>query len=366
MLQTVIDCQNNYLELDDYLNKYHKLFIVCSKSISKTKIGNHLSLLNIDKVYFTNFNPNPTYDSVLLGVEEFKQSNADIIIALGGGSAIDVAKCIKLFANMDSQKNYLNQKIVPNNLDLMAIPTTAGTGSEATSFAVIYYEGEKKSVSDASIIPNIVVFDPSSLDTLPVYQRKATMLDALSHAIESYWSVNATEESQKYSLDAMKLIIKNMDSYLKNNKIGNTNMLKAANIAGKAINISKTTAGHALCYKLTSIYGIAHGHAAALVNSILYPYMITYAKSNNDNKLLTILTKISNTLGYNDLESSKDYLKELLIKLDLYDIEINYEDIDALSLSVNIERLNNFPIRLTNDNIKDIYTSIFNEIKGEK
>ena len=109
---------------------------------------------------------------------------------------------------------------------------------------------------------------------MPLYQKKATTLDALSHAIESYWSINSNDESKKYSMEAIKIILNNFNKYLDGDNSVNKDMLYAANLAGKAINITATTAGHAMCYKLTSLYNIAHGHAAMLVNSELLPYMM--------------------------------------------------------------------------------------------
>ena len=116
--------------------------------------------------------------------------------------------------------------------------------------------------------------DASALKTLPIYQKKSTMMDALCHSIESYWSVNSTEESNKYSKQAIQTILENKDAYLANKDLGNANMLKAAYLAGKAINITQTTAGHAMSYKLTSLYGIAHGHAVAICISKLWEYML--------------------------------------------------------------------------------------------
>lgn len=362
MEQLIINCDNEYYALTNYLKKYQKIFIVSSKSLNNLKVGKYIGNLPIEKTYFSDFAPNPTYDSVVLGVKKYREMDAPAILAIGGGSAIDVAKCIKLYAKMDEGKNYLEQEIIPNDIELLALPTTAGTGSEATSFAVIYYKGEKKSVASALILPKVVIFDPSVLETLPLYQRKATMLDALSHAIESYWSVNATDESKKYSLEALTLIIQNMQGYLDNNKVANQNMLKAANIAGKAINISKTTAGHAMCYKLTSLYGISHGHAALLVNASLYPFMIDYANKHKDKNLLKVLENIAKTLGYN-LNESKDYFINLLRELELYDININKADIPLLVSSVNTERLGNFPIKLTEADITSLYQTIFDEIE---
>ena len=153
------------------------------------------------------------------------------------------------------------------------MPTTAGTGSEATRYAVIYYNDAKQSITSKSIIPSTVLMDPNALKTLPVYQRKATMCDALCHAIESFWSVNSNEESKKYSRAAIKGVLKNMQGYFENTEEGNAGMLRAAYDAGKAINITQTTAGHAMCYKITSLFGCAHGHAAILCDRVLFSWM---------------------------------------------------------------------------------------------
>ena len=90
------------------------------------------------------------------------------------------------------------------------------------------------------------------------------MMDAFCHALESFWSVNSTEESRRYSKEAIELVLENMEEYLLNTTDGNAGMLLAANIVGKAINITQTTARHAMCYKITSLFGCAHGHAAVL------------------------------------------------------------------------------------------------------
>ena len=219
--------------------------MVCEKIINLLQIGNFLisnaGKIGFDIILFSDFQPNPSYESVVKGVKLFHQKHCDCIFAIGGGSAMDVAKCIKLYSNMNPNKNYLHQKIIPNDVKLLVAPTTAGTGSEATRFAVIYYNGEKQSVTNDSCIPSAVFIDASALKTLPEYQRKATMLDAFCHAIESFWSVNSTEESKLFSKEAITMILSNMDGYLKNKWEQNAAMLCAANLAGKAINITQTT-----------------------------------------------------------------------------------------------------------------------------
>ena len=267
---------------------------------------------------------------------------------------------------MNPNENYLKQDIIPNDIELFVVPTTAGTGSEATHFAVIYYNDEKKSVADKSSIPNVVLFDSNFLKTLPLYQKKATILDAYSHSIESIWSINSTKESIEYATKSIKLINKNIDKYFENNEETFNEVLEASNLAGKAINITKTTAGHAMCYKLTSLYNIPHGHAAMLINSELYPYMLENIDKCSDNRgieyLNNVFLKLTDIIG----DKSKDYFRNLLSKYDLYNVEVDSNDIDLLVKSVNVERLSNNPVKLDSNDIKEIYTRLFNKIMEAK
>lgn len=176
--------------------KHHPM-IVCGHSFMRHPAYDRLlQASDMETVPFHDCEPNPKYDSVLKGLKLFEDNHCDMLISVGGGSPMDVAKSIKAFVGMDQQTPCVNQAIVPNAIPHLAIPTTAGTGSEATHFAVIYYEGKKYSVSDMSLTPDYVVLDAELLSGLPLYQRKATMLDVLCHAIESYWSVKATKTSR--------------------------------------------------------------------------------------------------------------------------------------------------------------------------
>ena len=362
---------NDYSELEKYLinNKCQKILLVCTHSFYRSNLAKQLKELDKEIIYFDEFEPNPKYESVCNAIKEYKENNCDYIMAVGGGSAIDVAKCIKAFVNMDEETNYLKQKIIPNDIELLVVPTTAGTGSEATHFAVIYYNDEKKSVADISLIPNAVLFDTNFLKTLPLRMKKTTILDAYSHAIESLWSVNSNEESKAYSNETIDLIIKNIDNYFENDESTFINILKAANLAGKAINITKTTAGHAMCYKLTSLYGIAHGHAAMLINSELYPYMIEHIDKCIDSRGIDYLKDLFNELSKKincNLEESKEYFKNILKKYDLYNVDVDYKDLEHLTQSVNVERLSNNPVKLDSEDIKTIYTRLFDRIMEEK
>ena len=369
--QFILKASENYAELDAYFKEqqYRRIFLVCDASLPFLRLNDYFRTLQertgIDVIFFDDFQPNPLYESVANGVALFNASDCDAIVAIGGGSAIDVAKCIKLYSNMDPSVNYLKQEIVPNDVPLMAIPTTAGTGSEATRYAVIYYNDAKQSVTHESMIPSAVLMDRSALKTLPLYQKKSTMLDALCHSIESFWSVNSTEESRVYSRRAIEMVLANMEGYIANDDDANAAMLIAANTAGKAINITQTTAGHAMCYKLTSLYGIAHGHAAALCDRVLFPWMIRHPERCIDPRgevyLKDIFAQIADAMGCASPEEAAAKLGQIVSALELSVPAASEEDYAVLSTSVNPVRLKNHPVRLDEETINTLYHSILKQ-----
>lgn len=362
-MQNEIVIKDSYSPIASFFDSLNaeKIFLVCDASYNFLKVSGFFdSMRNVVK--FSDFTPNPDYESVKKAVKLYKSENCDIIVALGGGSAIDLAKCVKLYATMDDSEEYINQPFVENDIKLIAMPTTAGTGSEATRYAVIYYKGAKQSVTHDSIIPSTVIFDASVLKTLPEYQKKATMLDALCHSFESFWSVNSTEESKEYSKQAIKIITENLKAYLSNETLANENMLKAANIAGKAINITQTTAGHAMCYKLTSLYGIAHGHAAAMCVRKLLPYMIANTDkcvdARGEEYLKETFEQLANTFNCGSTSELCDKFNALYESLKLQTPEHTDSDIEVLTNSVNPVRLKNNPVGLDLDAIKMLYKQI--------
>jgi alcohol dehydrogenase class IV len=340
-----------------------KLFVVCGQSCRRLKVAEDVAALPAEKIWFQDFRSNPDYDSVVNGIQEYKKASCDAILAIGGGSAMDVAKCIKLFSGMEETENYLRQTPVGNNIPLIAVPTTAGTGSEATRFAVIYFQGEKQSVTHDSILPEYVFLMPEVLEELPLYQKKATSLDALCHAVESFWSVNSTEESRALSGEAIRLIDKYLAPYLKGNQTAATEMFQAAYIAGEAINITQTTAGHAMCYKLTSLYKISHGHAAALCVEKLWPYMLRHIEDCTDGRGKEYLEKsfaeLADVFGCADAKAAADKFCEIMRKLELPELtEEGNIEIQRLVKSVNLTRLKNNPVKLDEKALTELYEEI--------
>lgn len=356
MIQRVQKASEDYKEIDDFLeeNGIRSFLLVCNHSISYLNINSYFENLErrtgIKALKFQNFKPNPLYESVLEGIRAFRENGCQGIIAVGGGSAMDVAKCIRLYSSCD--------------IRMLAVPTTAGSGSEATKYAVIYYKDEKQSVTHDSMIPDTVIMDGSVLQSLPLYQKKSAVLDALCHCIESFWSVNSTKESQKYSAAAIEMILNNRERYLADDSSVNESMLYAAHLAGRAINVTQTTAGHAMCYKLTGLYGIAHGHAASLCVKELWPWMLQNTDRCADLRgkeyLQTVFEELARLFGCTDVMSGAVKFQMIVEEMNMYRPVIK-GNLDILCSSVNPVRLKNNPVKLTKGDIDILYRRILAE-----
>lgn len=178
----------------------------------------------------------------------------DAFIAVGGGTTIDTTKLLNLaIVAKKPVKELLAIKEAPKALlPFMALPTTAGTGAEATRFAVCYDGDTKYSIDFEVIRPSDVALVPEFTATLPAYQKASTNFDAYAQAVESLWAKGATDESRRYANHAIELM-----------NVGN--WIEASYWAGRAIDISRTTAAHAFSYYLTSHYGIPHGEAVYMM-----------------------------------------------------------------------------------------------------
>lgn len=352
-------------KLPDALNGSEKVLLVCDASFPFLSIRSAIEKIGIPYVTFCEFTPNPLYDDVCKGVYLFNTTKCDSILAIGGGSSIDVAKCIKLYCKMSKDKLFLEQEYKDTGIKLIAIPTTAGTGSESTRFAVIYYDGKKQSVSHDSIIPDVAILEPTVLKTLPLYQKKCTMLDALCQGIESWWSINSTDESKKYSKFAVETIMQWWLEYIfENTDESARHIMEAANYAGRAICITQTTAPHAFSYKLTSLYGLPHGYSVAVCLPVIWEYMIShlfkYCDIRGKDYVESVFQDISKAMNARSPQEAITLFKKLMSKLELPNpISDSYmRDIQILTSSVNPIRLKNNPIELNSKEISELYKKI--------
>lgn len=267
--------------LKKILNKHKpkNIFLITGKksyTICGAKPILDIILKNYKVVHFHDFQTNPKLFDIVKGIDIFKKNNCDFVIAIGGGSVIDMAKSINIFAaNPVKPINYFNLKkpLKLKGKTLVAIPTTSGTGSEATSFSVAYIGKDKHSVESYNMLPDYAIVDPQFIVKIPKNIAASTGMDAFSQAIESYWSNNSTDESKIYSKEAIQLIMQNVRNFVNNpSEKSRLEMAKAAHLAGKAINISKTTACHAISYPITSYFNVPHGHAVALTLAQILVY----------------------------------------------------------------------------------------------
>lgn len=374
MIQILIGPRDDYRGVDEWVgrNGCKRILAVCDGSIRfLPDIRKKLSGLAAPVIFFSGFRPNPLYENVLEGVRLFRSEGCDGILAVGGGSAMDVAKCIKLYAALPgdgADGAWLRSGAAPAPVSFLAMPTTAGTGSEATRYAVIYYRGEKQSITCDALIPDTVLMDPGALRSLPDYQRKATMADALCHGIESFWSVNSSDESLAYSREAIEGVLAHMEGYLSNTEAGNAGMLRAAYTAGKAINITQTTAGHAMCYKITGLFGCAHGHAALLCDRALYPWMVCNTDRCIDPRGRAYLEKtldgIGQALGCADGAQGAEKLQRIFEGLGLEIPRADQGQFVLLRGSVNPVRLRNHPAALDREALDMLYHRILGEARG--
>jgi alcohol dehydrogenase class IV len=320
---------------------------------------------------FMEFEPNPRIEDVKRGLAAFRQGAFDAVVAVGGGSVIDMAKLITIFApHVESPELLITKKIslMPRVIPLIAVPTTAGTGSEATHFAVVYVNGTKYSVAAESILPDYAIIDPALTLSMPARITAVTGLDALSQAIESYWSVHSTGESRKIAEISIGLVLDNFKkAVLSPDRRNRENMARAAHLAGKAINITKTTAPHAFSYYLTENYHIPHGHAVGLTlgHFIVYNSLVTENDAADRRGHEYVKQTINTLLGFLGTATADggrkkiiELMKDIGLETDLGVIGLKKDkDIDAWMSNVNHERLANNPRKVDKRIIRKMLVS---------
>ena len=303
-----------------------KSFDLCG---GKKVIDELVNITNCKVTEYSDFSVNPKYEEAISGVELFIASKADIIVAVGGGSVLDMAKLIR---HMAAEKGYA--------APLHAFPTTAGTGAEATHFAVVYIDGKKQSIAADDVLPDVAVVYPQFTYQNDAYLTACTGFDALAQAIESYWAKGATEESRRYSVRALELLWHQLPQLVQAPNEGlRDQVAEGAYWAGRAINISTTTAPHAFSYAFTSHYNYPHGHAVALT----FPF---FMKLNGTQDLYELLDVRADEA----MQKMEEYILELGLSMQLAP-EV---DIKGMLQEVNIQRLSNNPIKVTLEIIADL------------
>lgn len=318
------------------------------------------------KVFYKK-NEIPEINELNFLIKKINIINPDLIIALGGGCAIDYAKLANGLHNIKNLKIKIKSgtlKIHSKKTKILAIPTTAGSGAEVTKFSVIYIDKIKHSVEHNLLKPDFYSLIPKLVINSKKIVRSSSGFDAIAQATESIFSKSANIKSLKYSSKSLRYSIKSFIEFVNNPKINNaTQMLLAANFSGKAINIAKTNAPHALSYLFTSKFKIPHGIAVSIFFiEIINFYYLNAHKKNDVNlikkfNLFFKLIKKSNIKGFNILFNQ--FFSESGIKRSLDKSLIKFKYKNNFNFYYNSNRLKNSPIKLLKADIIRLYLDKF-------
>ncbi len=343
-LPTKIEYGSGCLDIiSDKLENVNKVLIITDKGIKKAGLLAELTeiLEKENKKYkvFDEIEANPKDYNVEKGAKIGEEFNAEVLVALGGGSPIDCAKAIGVLLSHagDKIKKYEGKEAVKNPIvPLITIPTTAGTGSEITFSSVITDTDNnyKMTVKSPMIAPELAIVDPELTVSLPPAVTAATGLDALTHAIEAYTVKEAEPISNALSLYAVELIYKNIKKAVKEGSDleARSGMLIGSLMAGIAFSNSDVGSVHCMAESLGGIYDAPHG----VCNSILLPYIMDYNLDCCTDKYAR-LARVMDLNFNNKKEGARKAIKaieELSAQINLpvlKDLEINPEDFDKLA-----------------------------------
>ena len=269
---------------------YRKIMFVTGKTVCKLDLFNEMLALlkenNLDYFLFNEVSPDPSIVEIEKGVQFFKENNCDLIISVGGGSSIDAGKIIaaRITNNKPISKMKGLLKITKNPIYFVAIPTTAGTGSECTIAAVVSdKENNKKfAISDPKLIPSACIFIPEFLTGLSPRLIASTGMDALTHAVEAYIGHSNTRKTKNDALQAIKLIKENLLKAYQNpsDLQAQSNMQFASYLAGRAFTKAYVGNVHALAHSFGAYCHISHGFA----NAVILPHVLKYYGKTIDKK----------------------------------------------------------------------------------
>lgn len=286
---------------------FKKAFVVTDKDLIKFNVAQKVTKLldaaDVPYELYDNVKANPTIQNVQTGVQKFKASNADVLIAIGGGSPIDTAKGIGIVANNSEFADVKSLEGVAatknRSVPIIAVPTTAGTAAEVTINYVITDESAVKKMVcvDPKDIPVLAVIDPEMMTSMPKGLTAATGMDALTHAIEGYITKGAWVLTDMFELKAMELIAKHLPKAVAepNNIEARDGMGTAQYIAGMGFSNVGLGIVHSMAHSLGAVYDTPHGVA----NALLLPYVMEYNASATGEKY----REIARNLGVADVDS---------------------------------------------------------------
>ena len=336
-----------------------------------TRMRDIFQLSPVKAVFYSDVTPEPSPELADRGAELAKKEKADAVIGIGGGSTLDVAKAISVLVNNKGNAlDYVGLNLVKvPGLPSIMIPTTAGTGSE-TTFTSVFTMRETRSkggINSPFLYPHTAVLDPELTLGLPADITASTGMDALTHAIESFTSLQAHFMSEPLSLKAIEIIAANLRGAVFNgtNIHFRSHMLKASYLAGMGLAMSGVGAVHALAYPLGAFFDVPHGTA----NALLLPYVLGYNYPSDIDKFAQIACVMGGDVdGYppreaaaQAVESVRELARDIGVPSTLRDLEIpedSFRNMAEAAMKVKVPVANN-PRPLTAQVAEDIYRRAF-------
>lgn len=308
---------------------------------------------------WSDFVPNTDSADLRGGLQIVRDYEPDLMLGVGGGSALDMAKLLATFGAVPTDGVFDairdGYRADTRKQRLFLVPTTSGSGAEATHFAVVYIGDDKYSIGGRGMRPDAIVLDPKLSVTGSRYQRATSGIDAVSQAIESLWATAANDRSRHFARVALRLLIPAIRRFVNDpDESAARAMSIGSHFAGRAIDISRTTVAHALSYGITKSYGVSHGHAVAMTLGV---FLEAHADARADRlrpgvdptSHAAAMDEIQWALGANGGEEARRRLTEILdsIGLDPSLSVVGARDEASrkrLASTVNAERLGNNPV----------------------
>jgi alcohol dehydrogenase class IV len=357
------------------LLKGKKILIITDPGVIQTglleRIKAPLQSLGVPFVIFDGVEPDPRIEVVEKSIEKAKEEGIDLIIGFGGGSSLDIAKVTSIMiTNQGKIDTFFGVDLVPNpGIPVILIPTTAGTGSEVTPIAILSDTKEKlkKGIVSPHLFPEVAIVDPKLTVGLPPSVTAFTGMDALTHAIEAYSSINATNLSDLLAIGAMELISKNlrMAYAYGENLSARSNMMEGSLLAGIAFANAGVGAVHALAYPLGGEFHLAHG----LTNTLMLPYVMRYNALGCPDRFAKMARAFGeNVEGLSELDAAEAAVKfverlsnDLRVPRRLRDVGIPEKAIPGLAeAAMKVTRLlANNPRKMTLEDAAAIYKSAY-------
>jgi alcohol dehydrogenase class IV len=364
-MPTKVVFENNFVEGLGKHVKGTSVLMMCDPFLYKIGMAQKVAdATNIDKVVFFNeIEPNPSCQTVDKAAEMARKHRVDVVIGLGGGSAMDASKMVAcLIDNEGSILDYYstgNKELSERKAQLICIPTTAGTGSEVTNIGVYTNKdtGIKMPFASPYFWPDIALIDPSLTHTMPMHITASTGMDAFTHAIEAYWSVNSNPISDALSVSVIKTIIENIELACKEptNALARQNMAFASVTAGISFSQTKTTGIHAVSFPLTTDFGASHGLACSLT----LPAFIKLAYPGRKEKMDALFTMI----GFDSLEAFVSRIDEIMEAIELPTrlgaLNVKESDLDRIvEVAMKVPLIHFTPVKVDEKILYDLLKSI--------